>query len=554
MTILTRTDQPATPLTLSSFSTTGSMSAGSDQLTVANASGLSVGDWVIVATGGEAGGGTRGSGLGVGGAWPALSYADATAMNADTSQANLTCCWLEDSGDVRYWNDDTSEWVTPPASEYYTTKVVPKALWAEITNKAGNVLTLSETASAATTNAPVYFDNWGILQDEMTAGNNITLPAGAFAVSDMLRVANFDGYQIIGQGWDRTKLFTPPGASHGGIAVTGCDNCLLDNFSFDLNFKNDSYSFRWANGRAPVASSPFPETWRGTGASWGFGVKLESVVNGTVRRFRAINGSQQAVTTSFCTNTWAYRCKAELTEPLRQYVQWAFQWADSWGGGCVECDVNSPYLITGFEAFKSTGVQFIRCYGRNASCAVNSSDDCLYDSLRLAIEAGSFFTTAPFAFSTSTALIDCNRNISGGYATLTNRFVNPTITISGYPDTVTPYRPIVFTMSGTSAPVSISGTYDTDAVSPRGLIDVQPSPVSGNTFGGIGVRTNTVPVTIEGIRIKSTMISPSTTNVIHLEGTNPVVSVTNSIFDGSITGSTANLTTSGNQTNAEYEA
>ena len=51
--------------------TTGSMTAGSPTLTVADASGFSVGDQVIVATGGESGAGAWGT-LGVGGSWPSL--------------------------------------------------------------------------------------------------------------------------------------------------------------------------------------------------------------------------------------------------------------------------------------------------------------------------------------------------------------------------------------------------------------------------------------------------------------------------------------------------
>src|SRR6185503_4165403 len=53
--------------------TTGSIAVNSKQLNVASASGFSVGDWVIVEIGKEAGQGQRGT-RGVGGTWPSKSY------------------------------------------------------------------------------------------------------------------------------------------------------------------------------------------------------------------------------------------------------------------------------------------------------------------------------------------------------------------------------------------------------------------------------------------------------------------------------------------------
>ena len=72
---------------------TGSMSATSNQLVLNAPSTFQVGDQIIVEAGGEAGGYTQGV-IGVGGTWPALSYANLTAMNADTSQPNGTHAYL----------------------------------------------------------------------------------------------------------------------------------------------------------------------------------------------------------------------------------------------------------------------------------------------------------------------------------------------------------------------------------------------------------------------------------------------------------------------------
>ena len=67
-----------------------------------------------------------------------------------------------------------------------------------------------------------------------------------------------------------------------------------------------------------------------------------------------IDVAQQAVGVSFADNVWARRVVNIQNDLLRQYVQWQFQWADTTGGGCEDCEVRSNYIISGFEAFKAT--------------------------------------------------------------------------------------------------------------------------------------------------------------------------------------------------------
>ncbi|QRK12095.1 hypothetical protein JQX13_19840 [Archangium violaceum] len=71
-------------------------------------------------------------------------------------------------------------------------------------------------------------------------------------------------------------------------------------------------------------------------------------------------------------SVWAERVDVVMTEGLKIYVQWMFQWADSSGGGCIDCTVGSPILLHGFEAFRSANVQFIRARGLNATFALNT--------------------------------------------------------------------------------------------------------------------------------------------------------------------------------------
>src|SRR4029077_12232866 len=108
--------------------TTGTISAGSTSLTVADPAELAVGDHLIVQIGGETGAGARGT-LGVGGAWPSLSYADPTAMNADNSRPERTYAWDRASGLVYIYT--SGAWVhredggSPYNQAYYTAKALP---------------------------------------------------------------------------------------------------------------------------------------------------------------------------------------------------------------------------------------------------------------------------------------------------------------------------------------------------------------------------------------------------------------------------------------------
>src|SRR5690606_29883803 len=67
---------------LKEVQTTGSISASSTTLAVASATNIAVGDYLLVEIDGESGAGARGT-AGVGGTWPALSYADEATMDAD---------------------------------------------------------------------------------------------------------------------------------------------------------------------------------------------------------------------------------------------------------------------------------------------------------------------------------------------------------------------------------------------------------------------------------------------------------------------------------------
>lgn len=533
--------------TVSALTAIGTISGGSDALALTSNPGFQVGDYVIVETGGEAGAGLRGT-KGVGGVWPSLSYADATAMNADTGQALNRMSWVEATGDVYYWNG--SAWVQPAASDYYNRKAVPKALVAQVTNVSGTTLTLDKVAATTATNANVYYDNWGIIMNLIGAGVEVDIPAGTYAVSDHLYVTS-SNVTIHGAGKTATTLKTPFGASHGGIFIEGGSGCMVHDLTLDCNFKEERYSFRWDDGRAVARGSTnyFSEFYRTAGWAYGQGIHFRQSNDSEARNVRVINPAQHAVTTSLSYDCWAYNCTAVIEEPMRAYTQWMFQWTDIYdenrGGGCVDCDVDSNFLVPGFNAFRTRDVTFTRPVMRNALFANNGSDGILVDEPVITIEANSKGNSFVNEFY---PIMEFSVNVSGGFNTKPGTIRNPTLVQEGYIDGTK--RLICFAVASAACPVLLEGTYDTDPTTPKGLFDVQVNHNGGNPFGGIGVRVGGT-VTINGLRIKS-VPSDEFRGGIHSEG--GTVTVTDSIFDPDTVMGTGTFTQSGNMTNAEYEA
>ena len=168
-------------LPLKDLATTGSIGAGSNQLVLASNPGFRVGDHIIVEIGGESGAGLRGA-VGVGGVWPIRFYPNIRTMNADNGyDYNANIYARLPNGDVYHWMQGA--WHAPDPNLYYTTKAIPRSLVAAITGISGTTLTLNKTASVATTNANVYFDNAPIIPGSGNNKRNL-IAAGMFAMSD----------------------------------------------------------------------------------------------------------------------------------------------------------------------------------------------------------------------------------------------------------------------------------------------------------------------------------------------------------------------------------
>jgi hypothetical protein len=398
--------------------TTGSISANSRQLNVASASGFAVGDWVIVEIGKEAGQGQRGT-RGVGGTWPAKSYATEAQLQADRSQANRQFAWAEDTGYVYWWLDGVWYDMAPNrpntfyTGSYYYGRVIPRSLQARITAISGNTLTLDTAAAASASGANVYLDTAPIMNNLIANGVALNLPAGRFPVGGVVWVESKGGFVVSGQGKDQTTVYSPKGVPSAQIQVYQSPNATVRDLTLQGNFRDQGYGLNWDGSTHAGTNQPVTDFDVPQGSAFPRGVLFwVGSHNSVAQDLRVIDVAQQAVGVMFADNVWGRRIENIQNDLLRQYVQWQFQWCDTTGGGCEDCEVRSTYVISGFESFKSTNVQFIRPKGMNAMMALNGSGGWLIQDADLRFTANSLHPeTDRFQASPWHAIINVNTNI-----------------------------------------------------------------------------------------------------------------------------------------------
>jgi len=314
------------------------MEAGSNVLTITseaysngNFSMFQVGDPIIVATGGEEGAGMFGT-VGVGGIYTATP--DGNFYNSMQNPIALRTTVVTISGD-------------------------------------GKTLTLADPAVVATTDAEIWFNNQPIIQGlhviAHAPGWTETHPEGTFGIGDAIgTIALSAGWIIKGAGKNLTKFKLPKGCS-GSFFTFQSHGIELSDFSLIGNVEEGRF------GRKD--------------AEYQVGIILIQTDNAIVHDFAAHDIFLKGVWAQESDNATVTDCETIVHAQKKNYLaDWFFGANDAVGGTFTRCTVDSPYLVPGFEFFRSNGGSFIDCGGRNCAVSSNSSGSFAYTRFNITIE------------------------------------------------------------------------------------------------------------------------------------------------------------------------
>jgi hypothetical protein len=457
----------ARAVTLSSASTTGTITSGSlSTITLADASGFSNGDTIIVELGGESGAGARGT-KGVGGTWPALSHADATARTADTGQANNTFSWTESTGNVYQWNG--SSWVQrSPSTFYMTAKAIPRALVTTVSGKSGNTFTLATAATVATTNANVYKDNYATFAAAIASdGTSVDLQpnAGEFAFSRRIAIDTNNGvrsgaWSITGHA-SGTTFFAPHGCRQMQVDFFGMASPAAWDLTIRSNWNGvDKFGLWFPENPASPADWELKETNVPQGQTARACLTFQNCTNARARRIVTEHSFAAIVFFGGGSGNAMYDC-LHAPPGNREYLGWHYQHADGSGGKIHRCNITADYLVNGMEFFQMSGTsEMVDCNHVNAVFAFNSTGACNVTRCGVTVQANSQRDQLSFGGTSDTVkCFDLNGNVNASFAGLgspivfTDCRITATASINADGD-----KPEGFNISNHNTDVTITGT------------------------------------------------------------------------------------------------
>jgi hypothetical protein len=529
---------------LKTLATTGDMTAGTSTLLLDSNPGFVIGDPIIIEVGGESGGGARGT-RGVGGQWPALTYANAAARDADTSQVTNKICALISDGLTYRWNG--SWWVRHTTTGYHDV-MIPRALIATITNVSGTTITLDTAATVTTTAANVYFNNAPkyaevlgavyFLLDSYIPDFTISWPSGNFAWGVAATAVGFGSnrirWSVSGQGVDNTQIFSPEGALSLQLEQsnwTGPSSVSGIEFLGNTRATAATHTFYNATTDAPEQGSPCS-------------LRMNLSTDVDIYNVRTIDHYQSGIVLSACATSNVYNCEIQHTTGHRAYTQWGLNFANNTGCTATDVYINADFFIAGFEQFQCTGDTFTNITTRNAIGSMNSSGDWLYTGIVITLETGKCDQSYFDWHSSLSPVMNLNSNVnnSQGIPGQTDRGVFSDFTITQAADFRSGVVFSTFGISGTSNYVTILGQYP---AKPNSLGLITTPSYSSGTSKAINDDSSTRIITIDGVRV----ITPNSGGPdIRLNSPNAIVR--NCVAD---TISNAGTSTS-NITNAAYNA
>lgn len=391
----------------------GTIAAGSNQLVLSKPTYLGVGDWVIVQCGTEAGECLRGS-AGVGGQWPALSYATEALLQADLSQVTSTYAWAADTGNV--WRFVSGAWVQGTTFRYYGDKAIPQSLQAQVQAVSPDslTLTLSQSAISGATNAAVYLDNAPLLNfltywyasvfptydlsSLVPRGATLQLPRGMISVGGEVVLLQQNGWTIRGHGRGATTVFSPNAIHGASIIVNNSPNTKVEDLALlsnggQLNYFGTAVNMSYNN--QPTSLIPHGYNFDGTRA-WSFmsftppltqvsipqtlglayGIELYGRSDNSITQRVMVTDVWEAAAGAFvCNNCWVEDAVVNLNADLQSYTQWQVIFTQSQGGGCSHCVFNMHSVTAALSMFESSGVAFKDVVLNNGLMESNTSNN-----------------------------------------------------------------------------------------------------------------------------------------------------------------------------------
>jgi hypothetical protein len=203
-------------------------------------------------------------------------------------------------------------------------------------------------------------------------------------------------------------------------------NLIVRDMALLGNAHQNKFGLQWGPVSARVTETSFAQ-----GSSFPSGFLFHQCDGCTAQDLKVTDVFQNAVAGSFSDNLIGARIQVFTTEPLRQYVQWFFECADT-AVGCTFTDVSvtSAYLVPGFEGFRSQNVQYIRPTGVNATMAMNDVGLFLIQDANLTFTPNSQFDEE--SFSGDNPIVNINSNIGRDFVSLGGTINNMVIVQQGY--------------------------------------------------------------------------------------------------------------------------
>jgi len=556
--------------------TTGTITGGAlTTLTVADASGFAVGDPIIVEIGGETGLGEPET-VGVGGTWPTYSYANVASLPSPatwcSSVANDTegYAWVRDTVKVyRAYNPGTGYiWEeysqTTQPRWYYANRVMPRALYATVTAKVGNVLTLDTAATVSTTNANVYYDCSPAVQalldgdvNEGTVGGVVTfsirtdldivLPNGVYAAHGHFLTPCTSGWRVWASSRANMRWYSPKGTEHFSISHQGSDNEW-----------RDMSCQAWAGTKYYCVDTdtgwfqPVHTLECAGNANNGRGGEYRNRID-RIDYINTFGGSHFAnVTDSGSADCRGYHTNGNL----QQYTTWFFQFAYGKNTWFDRLEYHADKNGTAFEIFQADGGGFRDCIAVNGYFASNySGGDFLIENFTQAVDLDQMPTNDWMSANGYTFNINVNIGEGAnnpGIIETGGRIVNPDITIKQRADGTLKSG---IAVAATCPAIRITGTHPAKP----GKGQIKFGRIDSNNTGEISGIGSDAVATITGIRVVGlTGGIEQYSNIKSVDDGTP--RVTNCVADTIYTrpaggGSYVNkMGSNGNITNTAYEA